>query len=363
MMPVNFRAVRMSALAAFGFLPSISFAQTPPSQPDVVGLQIGMTMDQAEDVLKKYNPDMKIVPLYIRVSSAQDFADHSTPSADVQMGSSFLPSVGLSAKVKVPTELIASTITHFYGDYPIAELSGSSADPVIEVSGEWFRLDFTPTDAGGRLYAIVHTLVNPIGATLPPDTVQGLLVGKYGQPSISYPARVPTDQTIEYWMYDQRGRLLPAGHPDAQRCKLTPKSAINQGDSIDFSKGMYSLSYSDSQGNSIHGSKEQYDEAFSDVLGTSLSRDDYYGAVTALGSVEGFVPDYYQLGGGNPQARQCGIQVYSQFQTAQSNYPAYFIVSLSDQNSAFYDNGVGDYVNKKLSEINGPAVSAPAPNL
>jgi hypothetical protein len=350
-MTLNFRSVRSLAFAAFGLLPLKAVAQTP-GQPDIVGLTLGMTIADAQATLKKYNPSLKFLPLYVTASTDQDAAGYLAPYSEVNLSLIQVPT-GIPPKVKVQVELVASSITHVYGNSNYGdpgEITGNDNEPVFETSGEWFRLDFTPTDNGGRLYAIVHATAYPQGVTLSPDTVQGQLASKYGPPPYAAPGANPTDQSSVAWIYDRRGRLLSTNNAEFSRCFFIP--ADNASNSVGLSGGMYGLSTP----------MKVYENAFSGSPPASFSFSEKVDMDAAAGEIESFVPDFAYVTS-NIGARSCGVQLQAQFQSIESGYPSYLVVTLSDQNAAFYDNGIAAYVAKKLTEVNGPAVSAPAPNL
>lgn len=203
---------------------SYADAQTDPSRLDVVGLKLGMTVEEAKAQLEKYKPGIWTVITYMTEDSNTWYGGVE-PQSDAENPRHPFH----DAKIHIPVQIGAGYIEKAYSDKgnTIRVIDNQDA-PIDHYSGDFFRLSFTPTDAGGRLYSIVRqrtyfsqasqlNVLAAAGVELPKtsDLQQGI-VEKYGDPGVK-----PNERNLvsSYWMYDPQGRKLASNHPDYPRCE------------------------------------------------------------------------------------------------------------------------------------------------
>jgi hypothetical protein len=130
-------------------------------QPDVAGLKLGMTVEQAKEQLTKHDPGIQIVITYATddLGLLGEWANGGRANIDDDPTSTHPLR---TSKFKVPIEMIGGTLRHAQ-DANGNEISNPDS-PIFSVQGEWFELRFTPNDNGGRLYAIAQaTIYGPSG--------------------------------------------------------------------------------------------------------------------------------------------------------------------------------------------------------
>ena len=327
-------------------------AQNAGPQLDVVGLKLGMTIQQARDTLTQHEPGMKFVTFYATDDPELISLWGSGGQATID-DARFSKFPIRASKVKAPIGLLAGVLTHAQ-DANENDISRPDV-PLYHAEGEWFRLRFTPSDEGGHLYAIARTVLYRHGLLRRPDlsgpTADALnqqFVAKYGQPS---------NRTGDYendWMYDVRGRLLAKTSVDFGRC-LSPAGLPQLN---------FALSGQDASGVKKSFTLKDYNDAFSDTDGFSLDDSRRLQLSMMLSTIEGFVPrlDGYGYAQDRERYRKCGVLLQT-FLGGVSGAPDakgvdYFVTALSDQNALHFDNGIEVYLRRKLMDANGPA---PAP--
>lgn len=296
-----------SAMAAtvVVFVSAQACAQPKPGQLDIIGLTLGMTVDQAKDVLGKYDPKLRAVTLY---------------SLDVAQLGKWAPSdnVFASAHQKVPIAIHAALITQAL-DLNGKDITDESDDKLIySLSGEWYDLEFTPSDEGGRLYAVERVVKYPtVGG--PVDELRQKLLAKYGKPSVIDPSG---SDAVFYHLYDVRGRFLTERSRDTGRC-LTRDLVAPHGNAYSFSyKGLpWKVYHADYEGGKI----DLFTQPFADDTGQN--------------------PD--------PQYRQCGVELANYIHSVDElgKHVTYFTTRLTDQNAVNFDNGIQAYWTRKLPPV------------
>lgn len=344
----KFGSISAVVLIAVGLFPLSVFAQTPTNQPEVVGLKIGMTFDQADAALNKYNSNIKIIPLYRYADTTSDLVQWPNPQADIQQMSG--PGGSMPNKVKVQVEQFAGILTHTF-DSNGNVITDENSDDVNSVSGEWFDLLFTPSDSGGRLYAILRTVVYPRSSfgTSDATTLQNNLLAKYAEPSSSATYGNSWEGT---WMYDARARQIPTSNPDYARCTVQIPTDLSADYGFADNVGAPTL--------------KDYNEVFSGISGATLDADDQNRLSALFTQIYSFVPSIQAPTDSQAklQYRNCGIQLAVFIDPGDSSdTSARFVTTLSDQNATYYDNGIDKYLTAKLLAVNGPPPATQQPGL
>ncbi len=345
-------ALAATCVAALSFGGPRATAQNAAPQLDVVGLKLGMTVQQAEDALKQHEPNIKIMTLYATEDPASISTWGGYGRATIEDDSSLKFPVR-DSRIKAIVGLRAGVLTHAL-DVKGNEISNSDT-PIYSVQGEWFHLNFTPSDEGGRLYAIGRAVEYglapngiPAGPTV--DALNQEIIEKYGAPSYhAGPLGSPTN--FERWGYDIRGRLLSSNSADFRRC-LPP---------IEFPALNFHINGTTMGGRGYEGlTLKDYNDAFRDVDGFTLDNSRRRKLTTMSEIIQnGLAPSFT---GGNTayreRFRKCGALLETSF--GFSGPPSdrrvdLFITRLSDQNAVYFDNGIETYLRAKLSRVNGPA--------
>ncbi len=193
------------ASAMLGLAAGAAQAQVANSEWDIVGLKLGMTVDEANAALHAYNAGILTTTNY-EVNEQLVLVNQR----DLAKG---LP--GVTIRFKAPVEVFAAVLTHLY-DQSGAEVGTDTDKPIFGAAGEFFRLQFVPTDDGGQLYRIVRSVVYSQGggskAALPEiAALETSIFAKYGKPA----AR---GNSYDSWMTDARGRTIGTASRDFGRC-------------------------------------------------------------------------------------------------------------------------------------------------
>ncbi len=303
-------------------------AQQNPTDLNVVGLKLGMTIDQAKAVLIAHNPATQFATTYA-------FLDNGAVGELAEGGVGPTPPSGA---ILAPVAVLAGAASHMYG-LRHQELTDGSGDPVYDVTGEWFSLRFTPNGDGGSLYAIAR-VVNYPSEDVDRNTLPAIapfydqLAATYGKPS-------PADNSGHDfdWAFDPRGRALPAGNKEFRRCHVDPVRPQGDGgrDGVPFA-----LVGSD-------GSKIP-----------SLPRSALLG-LAGIEAISSFMPTLsgtYNAPGGNPQFRKCGTGLQVNVETSDDTHINNFTVFLADFDRAYFDDGVKKYLEGKTTAA--PSAATPA---
>jgi hypothetical protein len=312
-------------------------------QPDVAGLKLGMTVEQAKEQLAKQHPGIQIVVTYATDDPQLLGAWANGGRANIDDDPCSTHPLRTS-KFKVAIEMIGGSLHHAQ-DANGNEISNPDT-PIHSVQGDWFGLRFTPNDGGGRLYAIAQaTIYGPSGqqAENAPsaDELNRQFREKYGAPSYS---RNPFE--ID-WIYDLHGRLLPGKHVDFRRCLSgwnVPK--------LQFEENNFTL--------------KDYHEAFKDPDGAALNDKRRSALQKVFHQVKGFVPrlDGETLTPG--RFWQCGVQLQiwiSESGPPEQKHVDYVVIFLSDQNALYFDNGIESYILKQFLKLIRPVAASPKEKL
>lgn len=289
----------------------------------IIGLKLGITIDQAKEKLQEYNKDIKIVTLYA-TDNRQMLSSWNCNGNDPTVPSQ--ANLINSSKVNAPIAVVASLLTHAY-DVNGQEVTGQSNQTFRTFKGEGFRLCFTPTDDGGHLYAISRTVTYPEPG-IPLASLQNQFLETFGQPSQSN-----SNGVINFWMYDVRGRQLPENSRDFGRCVVQLK--------FDWTR--------------------KWGE-----FNSSIKLSDYTNSLGMVGTIVGMLtPQFYS--DNRPefkaQYRQCGVQLETFIDAHDRQNANGFTIRLSDQNATYFNNGVENYLKVKLSGSGGTTAPPEAPRL
>ncbi len=295
-------------------------AQVPPDKLDIIGLKLGMTMEDAKATLRSYNKNIKMTVDSLSFYNKRiDLSNRVRPQLSDVRGGSADSSPG---KEFVPIELDASLVTHAY-DMNNSEIADkTSSDPIYSVSGEFLALYFTPTDMGGHLYAIGRTVLDK-GINETDVQLLKQFTDKYGQPS--------SPSTLDpEWMYDVRGRFLRGTNKDFKRCvqfMQRPQPSQNGAGGFEFSLKDYNTF---------------------DAPSSRLVLD--YGLRFRMDTTAS-------------NLKQCGTQFDLEIANSTGDHVAGFFERLFDQTAAFFDDGSEGYLKKKAIELYGPATASAPPKL
>jgi hypothetical protein len=273
-----------------------------------------------------------------------------------------------NAKIHIPVSLVAGYIDKAYQDGPdgIKPVKDGNT-PIYDLSGEFFRLFFTPGDGGGRLYAIVRQRIyfsdrdKPLNfylaANVPLPQKADLEKGaieKYGAPSKIDETGRPSIVNL-YWFYDRTGEKL-TGHTDGCESRFLdvnrgagythpPLESIKAGGVLTLrelvaafeDRDFYKLGYRDSK--------------------TDLEED--------IRRIANLVPAMVLSHGRSPQEipdtektgyQNCGTQVHieltpTSYGEVDPGYAFAMTVSVSDQSAVFFNNGVADYMKQQMQKV------------
>jgi hypothetical protein len=372
---------RMIVAVACSLFAGRGYAQAS-TQPDVVGLKLGMTIAQAEVVLQKLQPGIWMVTSY------------ATEDPNTWRGSGIAPQTdaGMSNKhpfhdavLHVPVHLDAGYIDQAYAQEGGSYAAGSPLKliqdqdtPVDQFSGEFFSLFFTPTDDGGRLYAIVRKKVyisddqRPVSfytkakVALPRESdLEKGAIEKYGSPS-----EPPTTSDYKvgfsvslYWLYNHDGgKLSRSEHPQCESSFADEDGWImGSGPPVSTPPKLYS-------------NKSRGVLTLRQLAASFESRDfyqlGYRDTVTSLIENVSKIPDVLVPVMVTPNGRvaastfhetpykDCGTQVHVVISPVpvagperHLGYASALTVSLSQQESVFFDNGVAAYMKTKVDAM------------
>ena len=293
-------------------------AQQAPQNPDIAGVKLGMTVAQAEAALMQFDAKVKIVPVYGVWSE-----NHLNQLAKIEVS----PSDNPIPKLEAVTGLVAGVIDHTYGADE-HEITGDSGDPVGEISGDWFRLYFTPSDQGGSLYAVVRRVVyapSEVAAqtTPAPSSLTPQLVQKYGKPSLSDPQALR-----DIWLTDVRGKAVSSTNRDFSRCQVS----VNYGGPPDQNQA-YAFSRADIA------------QALTDTDGSTLDGDTQSKLAWLFQKLSTVPPDITQFSDPSnaPRFRKCGTELEADWEANDGSHLNGFTTFLVDLDRAYFDNGLEKY--------------------
>jgi hypothetical protein len=357
------------------------------AQPDVVGLKLGMTVARAEAVLQKLQPGIWMVTRYATEDPNTWRGIGIAPQMDAGMSNNH---PFHDAALHIPIHLDAGYIDQAYAQEGGSYAAGSPLKliqdqdtPVDQFSGEFFSLFFTPTDDGGRLYAIVRKKIyisddqRPLSfytkakVALPRESdLEKGAIDKYGPPS-----EPPTESDHKvgfsaslYWLYDHDGgKLATSVHPQCESSFAGEDGWIMGAQPADYtppklysnkSRGVLTLRQ----------------------LATSFDTRDFYklgyhDTVTSLMENVSKIPDIFVPVMVTPNGRVaawtfhespykgCGTQVHVVISPVPAEgperhlgYASALTVSLSQQESVFFDNGVAAYMKTKVDAMKPAAL-------
>ncbi len=313
------RALAAICTAGPCLFPLTASSQGTASQPEIVGLKLGMTIAQAKDVLEKYNSNIKVFTLY--ATDEQELMPSWGDRGRALSGDEIDSRKMHDSKIQIPIALIGGLVTHAT-DIKNNDVITENDKPFVRVVGEWFTLRFTPSDVGGRLYAIGR-VVNYLTPGETPSELANKVIAKYGRPS-----SISNGNVILSWQYDVRGRQLPENNRDFTRCQSGSPPSNPSGGGMPASPS----------------GRPQTLATYNDVSsGFALSIVRRYAPVFEL------VGPYYANG-----FRQCGVQLKTAADFNGTNITG-FTVSLSDQNALGFDNGIERYLRTKITPSPTPA--------
>jgi hypothetical protein len=359
------------------------------AQPDVVGLKLGMTIAQAEAVLQKLQPGIWMVTRYATEDPNTWGGGGIAPQMDAGMGNNH---PFHDAALHIPIHLDAGYIDQAYAQEGGSYAAGSPLKliqdqdtPVDQFSGEFFSLFFTPTDDGGRLYAIVRKKVyisddrRPLSfyskakVALPRESdLEKGAIDKYGPPS---EAPTVSDDKVGfsaslYWLYDHDGgKLAGSVHPQCESSFAGEDGSIMGPQPLGFipqpprvtPPKLYSIKSSGvltlRQLATSFENRDFYKLGYRDTV-TSLMEN-----VSKIPDV--LVPDMVTPNGSGAAwtshispYKGCGTQVHVVISPVpvagperHLGYASALTVSLSQQESVFFDNGVAAYMKAKVNAM------------
>lgn len=345
-------------------------SQNTSAQIDIVGLRLGMSVEEARAQLLKYKPGIWNVTTYLTENPSWD-----SGGVVPQMGHPFH-----DAKLKVPVQVGAGYFEKIYVGFKAVD---NQDTPIQQYSGEFFRLSFTPSDDGGKLYSIVRQrtyfsdpnagLSVYAAAEIPLPRLSDLENGlseKYGNPA-------KTENGANYvslgWIYDRTGTKLANTHPEFAQCESR----------FDGEDGAIANSYAYARymprqaknsplwairknGSGGYLTLREFAGAFSDVEFYKLNWGDSKTwledtatrfarqLVPSMVTDEGLAPSDAQ---GNPKFHGCGTQLHVVVslisgQDRGTTLASAITLSLSDQNAEFFDNGVREYMHTRREKLN-----------
>jgi hypothetical protein len=253
-----------------------------------------------------------------------------------------------NARLHIPVAVVAGYIDRAY--------PGGKDTHLEALSGEFLRLSFTPNDAGGKLYSIVRRRVYFTGeAHAQVDAASGIsfprvadlessIFEKYGRPG---KAATAVDRG-SFWIYDVRGRSLPADHRDFSRCA----SAIGE---LSYNGTICPLCY---RGVTLRALEDAIDNK--ELASSKHTRGPSPDSI--VNDLDNFVPTSEHLA--SEAFRDCGTQLFvsidrGQDPSGQNEFATAMTVSLSDQNALLFDNGVTAYMKAQVAKTQ-LAPSSPA---
>jgi hypothetical protein len=340
-----------------------------PASLDVVGLRLGMTVEEAKAQLQKYRPDLLIATTYATENSAYWKDGNGIVPQDHELY--------YNARVRVPIGIIAGHIDKIYkkenpysSDTKLTLLASEDA-PFAQFSGEFFRLKFTPNDSGGRLYSIVREKIYAFDAGMPLvryadaglalpsiDELDQGIVAKYGEPAdkgkgpfVGAAVNEPLNgvgwknqntawaATGSIWMYDRSSQPVSLRSRDFNRCASHFE--------FPFKRAAF---YSAMKPGGM--TLNEIQNAFGDKDFSSPQYQRHAGRTDPAEVVHDFAEEFdltttTRSGYGNYGG--CGTQLQVVIlPTVMAGHPTKYagamIVSLTDQDAAFSDNGVAAYM-------------------
>lgn len=352
-----------------------ALCQSRPTDLDVVGLKLGMKIDEAKAQLLKYKPEIWVVTSYLTEDSKW-WPAGVFPQTDA--GMSLHPYH--DAKLKVPVQIGAGYFDKTYVQYPKLRSIDKLDTPIEQYSGEFFRLSFAPSDKGGRLYSIVRQRTYFSDASKARDVyaaaqiplpkvadLESAIIEKYGNP-------VKTDKTATYvslgWIYDQGGAKLSNTSGEFERCESRfdgEDGAMSNPGAARFAgrQGQTSPLWAIRKtGGNGYLTQQEFAAAFTDREFYKLG---YHDSKTFLDDppkklLNELVPHMVTDAGlrpqdtqGTAQLRECGIQLHiviGLIADPERAYASSLTVSLSNQNAEFFDNGILEYMKARLAGLN-----------
>jgi len=375
------------------------------SQLDIVGLKLGMTIEQAKSALLAYRPDLIVMPTYIT-----DAAGVSVDGLRLDQVDGWSKDDGKDHRYKIQVGLVAGRLDKEYNhdgedlekillNFPITKQEAqafvderkaiqefvshcggcSPGDaPMFNdeqktyfrifrnsslakggVTGEWFRLYFTPTDAGGSLSGIIRQksydsdgLPGPearIKEDIPKlDTITSLVAEKYGPlPKHNIHDQPPTDFN---WVYDRDGHSLPPTRPDYTRCMSENKSG-NRPAHVRVlmpTESPLAALMADKEPMTAHPFFGYLDSDYaligSDEANAVIEKDIFREAPEIVGP-KSWGPLGFSSTKPPSGYRQCGVHlgvhlVEATDRVSNEVFVTQFTVSLADQNALFFDDTV-----------------------
>lgn len=370
------------AAFAASLLPA-AIAQLAPNQLEVVGLRLGMTVEQAKARIVASKPGIWTVIGYATEDRNTWNYCGVLPQSDAGRYGGSYPFH--DAEVRVPVCLGAWSIDKAYPSAVTGTRKevGDPNTPIDSFSGELLTLFFTPTDDGGRLYAIVRRRVYfsdpsrtlrayadanvamPKAASIEKDVVE-----QYGQPSLVDHEKLFTSL---HWIYPQ-GAIRPV-----ERLGGLSQCESRLAD-VDNSRP---LTY---QSNKLLWSEKNNAYLTLRQLAVSFEDRDFYklgynDTITDLDSnvrklfqiLPGLVvehPRYHVPRGPHDTFREnefdsCGIQLHVVINSTtyapeqNEGYAPVVTISLSDQRAMFFDNGTAEYMDRKIKGVTPKLASPP----
>ena len=310
-----------AAAVAIGFAAAPAYAQTA-SGWDIVGLKLGVSVSDAQAALKAYNGSVFTTVGY-------EIDNQGSIVNPIEM---FKGDPRATPAFKAPVEIVAVLFTHLYGQLD-KELAADSSDPVFTAKGEFYRLEFTPTDQGGKLFQIVRTVLYPETQPADAQALEGKVIAKFG-----YPAQ-PAN-SYDLWMTDIRGRAVAASNREFGRCQTTIGRLNPNQLTISALRGP--------NGQQMFTAKD-IALALSGTDGSTLSATDQNNAATIFGDVRGVTPvtEGSNNAGDRAQYRQCGTLLTFHYDVVGAGVVDFTEV-LSDQNAAYFDDGRAAYAKQKM---------------
>lgn len=303
-------------LAMVSQTPGLAAESTVP-QLDIVGLKLGMTVEEAKAALMKFNPRIITRNEYLLDSGAWSNPEDVSNGVD-----EFTKKEFEIAKVKLLVTVRAAAIDHLY-DYHNVELPNTSDSKAYLLGGEWFSLEFTPNDDGGRLYFIGRAS-RTIKLEGTKESISQKIVAKFGEPS--NPKAVANGRDM-IWLYDIRGRQLGENSREYQRCATDIN--VDKGDPERFKP------------------QKTYNKKYKVMALVPANK--YHEVLENKGFTKEApeVPWNY-ADGKNTGLKQCGTLLVAS--VSESLGAVYFM--LTDVNASGYDTGVFSYLTKKVKEAN-----------
>jgi hypothetical protein len=343
-----------------------------------------MTVDQAKARLREIKSDIWLAIGYATEDRSTWSATGVLPQFDAGMDTG--PYSFHDAEIHVPVFILAAVIDKAYSNTlgtfalksPLREIKDKKT-PIDQFSGEFFNLFFSPTGTGGTLYAIVRRRVYFSDASrsikecaaadiaLPQreDLVNGA-INKYGRPSF---VENEGYYTGLYWIYRRAVARSAERISSLSQCESrllgadssTPYNGTTPNPTLWSIKAGRNLTMN--QLEVSFADREFQKLKYGDTL-TSLSEN--ISRIMAI--VPQMVTGPYQRTPHDTfheaSFNECGTLVHTVVNPmrqpeSQGLYASAITISLSDQRTTFFDNGIAEYMERQVRSLAPKALKAP----